>query len=88
MSDLDFSRAVWRKSAHSGANQNCVEVAAIWRKGSRSDGNGSCVEVARNLPGVVAVRDSKDRQGPKLAFTPGDWRRFAAQVKSGTFDAA
>ena len=34
---------------------------AKWRKASYSTGNGgNCVEVARNLPGAVAVRDSKD----------------------------
>jgi hypothetical protein len=43
------------------------------------------VEVARNLPGVVAVRDSKDPDGPKLAFTPGQWRAFAAAIKAGEF---
>jgi hypothetical protein len=40
------------------------------------------VEVARNLPGVVAVRDSKDPDGPKLAFAPDEWRRFAAGLKA------
>jgi uncharacterized protein DUF397 len=39
---------------------------AKWRKSIRSGGNGGdCVEVARNLPGVVAVRDSKDPHGPR-----------------------
>jgi hypothetical protein len=60
---------------------------AVWRKSSYSSGNGgACVEVARNLPGIVAVRDSKDPDGPNLAFAPLDWRAFAAGVKAGEFD--
>jgi hypothetical protein len=60
---------------------------AQWRKSSYSTGNGgACVEVATNLPGAVAVRDSKDPHGPALIFTPGEWRTFAAGVKSGEFD--
>ncbi len=57
---------------------------AIWRKSSRS-GSGNCVEVARNLPGVVAVRDSKDPAGPALAFTPEGWAAFTGSIRAGDF---
>jgi hypothetical protein len=39
------------------------------------------VEVAVNLPGVVAVRDSKDPAGPALTFTPAAWRTFTACLR-------
>lgn len=55
---------------------------AVWVKSSRSNGQGgACVEVARNLPGVVAVRDSKDPDGPALVFAAGAWRTFLAAVQ-------
>jgi hypothetical protein len=62
---------------------------AVWRKSTRSgNGGASCVEVAKNLPGVVGVRDSKDPGGPELAFPSADWSAFLTDVKSGTFDLA
>jgi Domain of unknown function (DUF397) len=60
---------------------------AKWRKSIRSGGNGGdCVEVARNLPGVVAVRDSKDPHGPALTIEPAGWHDFIADVKAGRHD--
>jgi hypothetical protein len=45
------------------------QVEPRWQKSSYSgNGGGDCVEVARNLPHVVAVRDSKDPHGPVLTF--------------------
>jgi hypothetical protein len=60
---------------------------AAWRKSTYSgDNGGGCVEVARNLPGVVAVRDSKDPDESVLAFAPDEWRAFTAGVRGGEFD--
>ncbi len=56
---------------------------AQWRKSRYSNGQAECVEVARALPGIVAVRDSKDPDGPRLTFGRAQWRAFAAQVKAG-----
>jgi Domain of unknown function (DUF397) len=58
---------------------------ATWRKSSYSGGNGGgCVEVgAQPRAGGVLVRDTRDRQGPVLRFTPAEWQRFADQVRQG-----
>jgi hypothetical protein len=57
-------------------------TSVSWRKSSYSGGNGgNCIEVA-DLPGTVAVRDSKDPDGPALLFTPAEWAAFTARVKA------
>ncbi|WP_344864221.1 DUF397 domain-containing protein [Planomonospora alba] len=58
--------------------------AAVRRKSSFSgDNGGQCAEVATNLPGAVAVRDSKDPDGPKPIFTPAEWSAFIGGVEAG-----
>jgi hypothetical protein len=49
-------------------------------KSSHSSGNGECVEVARNIPGTVAFRDSKDVDGPMVVVAPSAWAAFAVFV--------
>ena len=54
---------------------------AAWQTSTYSGNGGNCVEVAPARR-VIAVRDSKDRQGPALVFGPPSWRAFTAQVKA------
>lgn len=47
---------------------------ARWQKAKASSNNGgSCVEVAFLPDRTVAVRDSKDPNGPALIFTANEW---------------
>ncbi|MFI5881822.1 DUF397 domain-containing protein [Streptomyces sp. NPDC051554] len=50
-------------------------------KSSYSSGSGECVEVARNIPGTIAIRDSKSPTGPTLHLTPTTWTRFTATLR-------
>lgn len=67
----------WRKSSHSGPEDNCVELA--WRKSSHSGVENNCVELA---PG--AIRDSKNPAGPVLLVR--DMPAFLREIKRGRFD--
>jgi hypothetical protein len=52
-----------------------------WRKSTYSTSNGgNCVEVADHDHRVI-VRDTTDRTGPVLRFTPAEWRNIANQLK-------
>jgi hypothetical protein len=54
-----------------------------WRTSSYSSSNGGqCVEVGTG-PQFVAVRDSKNPDGPALVFTEGGWRAFLEHIKDG-----
>jgi hypothetical protein len=58
-----------------------------WRKSSYSGSNGgNCVEVAA-LPGNrLAVRDSKNPDGPVLTFSRAEWRSFTTALKTDALD--
>ncbi len=75
VTDIDLSRAHWRKSSRSGGNGECVEVARI-------------AGTAGERPGLVAVRDSKDLDGPKLVLSMTAWTEFMRRVQNGGFDLA
>ena len=61
-------------------------IKAAWRKSSYTTANGGeCVELA-SVSGTVAVRDSKDPDGPALVFTAAEWEAFIGGVKTGAFD--
>jgi hypothetical protein len=63
--------------------------SAAWHKSSYSGNGGQqngCVEVARNLPGIVAVRDSKDPSVPVLTVPAAGWGALIASVKAEQLD--
>jgi hypothetical protein len=59
---------------------------AEWRKSSYSANGANCVEVRTNLPGTVAVRDSKNVPGLELAVSDQAWTQFVRGIKHGEFD--
>ncbi|HWE88678.1 MAG TPA: DUF397 domain-containing protein [Pseudonocardiaceae bacterium] len=70
---------IWRKSSYSGTEANCVEIA--WRKSTYSATETNCVEIAF-VPTAVAVRDSKNVDGPTLAVEPGAFAAFLGSLRS------
>ncbi|MEU4794216.1 DUF397 domain-containing protein [Streptomyces sp. NPDC023327] len=79
----------WRKSSYSGdTGGDCVECAplggAAWHKSSySSDTGGQCVEVA-DLSAHVAIRDSKDPDGPAFTVAPGAFAAFVSAAAKGS----
>ena len=58
-----------------------------WRKSRASNPTGSCVEIAELPDGGIAVRNSRDKQGPVLIYSRVAIATFLAAVKDGEFDA-
>ena len=54
-----------------------------WRKSTYSRSNGNCVEVGTGQA-LVAVRDSKDPDGPVIDVSPRAWIEFTEFVKCAT----
>jgi Domain of unknown function (DUF397) len=57
-----------------------------WLKAHSSTANGQCVEVA-SATGNIAIRDSKDPDGPILVYTRSEFRAFLDGARNGEFDA-
>jgi hypothetical protein len=87
----ELTSVVWRTSSRSGSTggSNCVEVGIAWRTSSRSGSGGgsNCVEVGTTADKArVLVRDTKDRDGGILAFSPAAWSGFMTTLRSGARD--
>jgi len=61
---------------------------AAWRKSRASSMNGGCVEIAANLPGVIAIRDSKRPEGGAHVVGEVAWTAFLADARAGRYDLA
>lgn len=69
---------------------NGVPAASLggvqWRKSSASNPSGNCVELAELPDGAVAMRNSRDPQGPALVYTRAEITAFLIGVRNGEFD--
>ncbi|WP_055477841.1 DUF397 domain-containing protein [Sphaerimonospora mesophila] len=88
---MDLNGALWRKSSFSGDNGgNCVEVTELEHVAlttQRMSGHGAGGPAHKAGQGrLIAVRDSKDPDGPKLFFTSDEWSAFIQGVKADEFD--
>lgn len=60
---------------------------AVWRKAAASGGNGGgCFEFAEAGADVIALRDSKDPEGPVLLYTRHELWCMLEGAKAGEFD--
>ena len=69
---------------------NGMPAAALpdvaWQKSKRSNPSGNCVELAPLPGGGIAVRNSRDPNGPALIYTPEEIAAFILGARDGDFD--
>jgi Domain of unknown function (DUF397) len=71
--------------ARNGATASGL-AGATWLKSSRSGPTGgNCVEVAFLPAGDVAMRNSRQPDGPALIFTQAEWDAFIGGARDGEF---
>ncbi|MFE4355117.1 DUF397 domain-containing protein [Kitasatospora sp. NPDC056800] len=63
-----------------------TDVAGTWRKTKASGNNGNCVEFAKLASGDVAMRNSRDPEGPALLFTRAEIAAMLSGAKDGELD--
>jgi len=75
---------------HGAPVVNGISAAALgeleWVKSARSGPQGNCVELAPVGGRQVAVRNSRDPQGPALIFGQDDIRAVVAAARAGDLD--
>ena len=70
-----------------GTDNQLVISVRRWIKSSFSGPTGgNCVEVAFLADGQIAVRNSRDADGPALVFTSAEWDAFLRGARGGEFD--
>jgi hypothetical protein len=76
MNTLNTGKIVLNDAERAGLN---------WVKAEYSGANGQCIEIA-SAAGKIAIRDSKDPEGPILVYTSGEFKAFLQGAQNGEFD--
>lgn len=63
-------------------------TSVTWVKSRRSNATGNCVEMAALPGGEIALRNSRDPEGPALVYTRAEFAAFVAGAREGDFDFA
>jgi hypothetical protein len=66
------------------AVSDAERAGLVWQKASASTSYGQCVELAV-AAGGVAMRDSKDPDGPILLYTRAEFKAFLDGARNGDF---
>lgn len=78
--DDGTARTTVRYATEDDFNRACRSLAEAWIKSTNSGSQANCEIMVRDR---VLIRDTKDRTGRVLRFTPTAWREFAEQLKAG-----